>query len=518
MPQAPIAAKGRAYGVLSLWFASALSLFAAPTINSVRLITADNRPLPAQAKLDTTLKTHLGKPTSDEELGALADLVVEHLRQQHWPVSLVTVWDEDEGLAKGEVTLQVQQGKVGDIAIVGGSKRRQRAVAEQLKDIANTPLNGLQIQRRLDALSFSPWLACTSQALPGNALDTANLLLTLRDESPIHAFASYENNGVEPLGENRYTAGIQWLNAFALGHDLTFTTSIADDPHTLTTYAANWRIPLPWHHELRFSGYYSDSHSTADVLGIPLEFGGVSWAASTRYIIPWRLNDHWRSEWQLGSDYKQFNTDFTFGGTSVLGDTTGVGTLVLGNQWSYDTAQNHARLALEVAHGEPGWAKGQEEDEYEELVPGASARFTTVRADATFQHDFRNDTQAALRLGGQWSDGPLLPSEELGLAGVNTVRGYPERSIRASRGAWASLEARSPLWQPLKSKVKLRALAFADGGWSADDNATTDLIGSAGVGLRAEITQHLQLRCDLAFPLTKTEDDFRVHIAAVLRF
>jgi hemolysin activation/secretion protein len=495
-----------------------LSEHAAPELKSVRLITADNRPLPGQSKLVTTLNSHLGKPTDEAELGQLADIVVEHLRQRHWPVSLVTVWDEDDGLSKGDVSLQVQQGKLGDIAIFGGSKRRQRAVAERLKDIANQPLNGLQIQRRLDSLAFSPWLACTSQAVPSHALDTANLVLTLHDEFPIHGFASYENNGVEPLGENRYTIGIEWLNAFALGQDLSLMAISADDPDTLLMFAANWRIPLPWRNELRFSGYYSETNSTAEVLTIPLNVNGITWEANARYIVPWRLGDHWRSEWSLGFDYKRFDTGFTFGSTAVLGDTTGVGTLVIGNQWFYDTAQNHARFAIEAAHGEPGWAKGQNEDEFEELVPGASPRFTILRADASFQHDFNNQMQTALRFGGQWADGPLLPSEELGLASVYAVRGYPERSIRASRGAWASLEVRSPPWQPFKSHFKLRALAFTDGGWSADDNAITETLASAGLGLRAELTQHLQLRCDLAFPLSESEDDFRVHLAAVLKF
>ena len=521
------------FGVMiTLSFIAASLVKAEPPIQAIRVVHADSplpagqEPLsissllPASKKLGRNLSAHLGKSADEAELGHLADLIVDHLKQHHWPVSLVTVWDEDNGLAQGRVTLQVQQGKVGDIAIIGGSPRRQHQVAERLQDLAHTPLDGLQLQRRLEALAFSSWLACTPQALPGGSLDTANLVLSLRDESPIHAFASYENNGTEPLGENRYSLGFQWLNAFALGQELTAMASIADDPDTLTMYAGAWRIPLPWRHELRFSGYYAETGSDTEVLGIPIELTGVAWEVGTRYVLPWRLGSHWRSEWLLGFDYQQFNTAFTFGSTAVPGDTTGVGTLVLGTQWFYDTERHHARFALEASHGEPGWAEGQEEHEFEDLVPGASPRFTTLRANATYQHDFHNNMQAALRLGGQWSDGPVLPSEELALASVNAVRGYPERSVRASRGAWSSLEVRTPQWQAIQSKVKLRALAFADGGWSADDAAITEFIASAGIGLRDDITSHFQLRCDLAFPLIETgeEDDLRVHLAAVLRF
>ena len=489
----------------------------APVLRSVRLVSADKRALPAEAALIATLNKDLGKPIDEAEKGHLADLVVEHLRQQHWPVCFVTVWDEDEGLANGDVTLQVQQGCIGKIGVVGGSQRRQMAAARKLADLSGKPLDGLELQRRLDWLGFSPWLAAVANASPGETLSTADLMFNLRDQNPIQAFASYENNGVEPLGENRYTVGIEWLNAFALGQDLTLTGSMADDPHTLRLIAASWRIPLPWHHELRFSGYYADSHSTTELLGIPFDENGVSWTASVRYVVPWRFNDHWRSEWSLGFDYKQFNNEFIFGSTTTSPLPVGAGVAVLGTQFSYDAGQNHARMSFEVAHGGNGWAEHQTEDPYDDLNPGAKPDFTILRGDANFEHDFNNDVQLCLRLGGQWADGPQLASEEIALASVNAVRGYPERSVRASSGVWASLEARSPAWQWQKSRLKFRALAFADGGWSADSHVPTDTIASVGIGLRAELTTHLQLRCDLAIPLID-RDDPRVHIAAVVRF
>lgn len=490
----------------------------APALRSVRLMTTDHSALPKQTALEATLSARLGKPLDDAELGHLADLVIEHLRQQHWPVSLVTVWDEEDGLAQGDVTLQVQQGRIGTIAVVGGSKRRQLTVAKKLSTLPGHPLDSLALQRQLDSLSFSPWLAVTANASPaGGLLGTADLLFTLRDQRPLQAFASYENNGVEPLGENRYTAGLQWLNAFALGHDLTLTSSIADDPDTLTVYAASWRIPLPWRHELRLSGYYAESHSVADLLGIPFDLNGTTWEAAARYIIPWRINEHWRGESSLGFIYKQFDNEFVFGGIASSPIPVGVGTAILGTQISYDAARNHIRLSVDVTHGGEGWAEGQEAHAYDDLAPGAEPNFTTVRADLAVQHDFTSDAQLSLRLGGQWADGIVLASEALALASIYAVRGYPERSVLASKGAWTSLEALTPAWQLPRTPVKLRALAFADGGWSADDHASTDTLASAGIGLRAEVTRHFQFRCDLAFPLIN-EDEPRVHVAAVLRF
>jgi hemolysin activation/secretion protein len=514
---------------------SAGGAFAEPVIQSVRVahhgseaIQAESflkpvievsNTLPSSPQLTRKLAPHLGKQATEENLGFLADVVVEHLRQHHWPVSLVSVWDENDGLSQGIVTLQVQQGRVGDIAIMGGTPRRQKKVAQRLVGTAHSPLDSLRLQRRLDALAFSQWLAVESTAAPGATMDTANLLLTLKDEWPFHAFTSYENNGVEPLGDNRYTLGVQWLDAFLLGHDLTLSATVADDPDTLSVLAATWRIPMPWAQEVRLGGYYTESQSTADILGVPLDVSGVTWAASAAYVVPWRLSMSWRSEWSLGYDVKQFDNSFTFGAldSALFDDTVGIGRVFLGSAWFYEKGKSQARLGLEVAHSRESWADGQTAHAFGDLSPGAEPTFTSIRADTFFQHTFAHYVQGIFRLSGQWADGILLPSEELPIASMNAVRGYPERSIRASKGAWANLEARSPVLTTLKH-LRVRALAFADGGYIADEAAATDFIASAGVGLRGEITNHLQLRAEIAFPLTEAPDDYRIHLAAVLRF
>ncbi|MBL9118103.1 MAG: ShlB/FhaC/HecB family hemolysin secretion/activation protein [Verrucomicrobiaceae bacterium] len=496
--------------------------------------------IPGARRLERELSRYLGQRADETLLGLLADVVVEHLRRESWPVSLVTVWDDDGALIRGSVILQVQQGRVGDLAIVGGSARRQRTVAKRLASLVDQPLDGMTLQRRLDALAFSPWLACAPEAVPGNSLDTANLVLTLEEQSPVHAFASYENNGVSPLGQNRHSLGVQWLNGFGLGHDLTVLATVSDDPEVFSMIAGSWRIPLPWRHELRFSGYYAETLSTSEVLSIPLDVDGTTWETGVRYMVPWRINQEWRSEWSVGFDYKQFDTAFTFGSTAAAVDSTGVGTVNLSTIWYYDSARDHLRFGLDFVHGEPGWAAGQTEEQFNQLVAGASPRFNIVRGVASYQHDFSNDMQAAWRVGAQWSDGPLLPSEELTLASINVVRGYPERSYRASRGAWASVEARGPEWELWKARIKFRPLAFFDVGYTADESLGCgcsnsesaesedpekpmegedfdDFIASAGIGVRLELTKYVHLRCDLAFPLIHRNEP-RVQLAAVVRF
>ena len=104
-------ALGLVFGYISLF----TEVTAAEPLRLIRVVGAENvalatahsavqmaPALPGTKKLARTLAAHVGQPTTEENLGLLADLVVDHLKQHDWPISLVTVWDEDDSLAKAK--------------------------------------------------------------------------------------------------------------------------------------------------------------------------------------------------------------------------------------------------------------------------------------------------------------------------------------------------------------------------------------------------------------------------------
>src|SRR5262249_40509221 len=87
-----------------------------------------------------------------------------------------------------------------------------------------------------------------------------------------------------------------------------------------------------------------------------------------------------------------------------------------------------------------------------------------------------------MRLTGQTSDTNLIPSEQLGAGGDDTVRGYDERAANGSVGFLASQELRSPAFAllnparpdsgPSEWDDAFQILAFWDYGYVRDAQST----------------------------------------------
>jgi len=139
-----------------------------------------------------------------------------------------------------------------------------------------------------------------------------------------------------------------------------------------------------------------------------------------------------------------------------------------------------------------------------------------------------------LRASGQIASGTLLPSEELGVGGNATIRGYEERAANGDHGWIISNELRTPVWgvgrflhgQELPNRVQ--ALAFLDYGAVRQRTATTDDpkadLLSIGGGLRLWVSRNFSFRVDYGHQLRREtqlqlySSHDRAHLGLELRY
>jgi hemolysin activation/secretion protein len=133
------------------------------------------------------------------------------------------------------------------------------------------------------------------------------------------------------------------------------------------------------------------------------------------------------------------------------------------------------------------------------------------------------------RLNLQWTNDALVPGEQFGLGGAQSVRGYEERELTGDRGLAASVELQGP--GLLSSEVRrgdLRPLLFVDAGLArnADDAPCVDIrsqCSAASFGLGARyVWGDFSARLDLAYALKSVvrtqRGDTRAHFALQLGF
>jgi len=160
--------------------------------------------------------------------------------------------------------------------------------------------------------------------------------------------------------------------------------------------------------------------------------------------------------------------------------------------------------------GVSGWNTTKQ---FNQVVTNACASY--VYANFNFNRTFILPYNFTLsgNFNGQLSTTALMPSEQYGIGGYNTVRGYDERSANGDQGYILNAELRTPPGSLLKIfgeqsvEDSLQFVAFFDYGYVEDiqpapgaDDVTTFLM-SCGPGLRYSIDRFVNVRFDWGFQL-----------------
>lgn len=112
----------------------------------------------------------------------------------------------------------------------------------------------------------------------------------------------------------------------------------------------------------------------------------------------------------------------------------------------------------------------------------------------------RGDIQLATRA--------LVPLEQFGLGGQETVRGYRQDFLLTDNAIFASIEGRLPIYRASQGRTLLQIAPFVDVGTGWNNSARTEqdanipsTLVSVGLGLRLQLGDNLTARFDYGIPL-----------------
>lgn len=330
-------------------------------------------------------------------------------------------------------------------------------------------------------------------------------------------------------------AGFNWGNAFGLGHQMTVQVTSDLDVHHSKAVSGNYSFDLPWRHTVTLSGAFSNTNG---IVRAPFSLDGESWQAGINYDIPLpeRKGGRYTQILTLGFDFKSSDNNFEFASIPVPTDLTHVvqgrarytGTLVDG--YGYTTASV-------TLVGAPGGLTVPNKDEFfDSSRSNATANYVYGRLDIT-----RNTQLGKILDGWEWkvrgslqiSSDNLIGSEQFGVGGLNTVRGYEEGEVFGDQGALLSQEIILPAWQPavklLQSKVadSMRLYVFQDYArtWSVQNipGEKPFHMHSLGVGFRYQLGLYAAMQFAYGWQLrdsgsSDTGDNSRGHFTIQLSY
>lgn len=443
--------------------------------------------------------------------------------------SAVLVIVPEQEVEAGVVRLKVIEGKIAQIKVEGNRFFDEQNIREGLPALrAGEAPNTRDVAANLRLTNENP-------AKKGNivlkASETPNEIdatINVADEKFWRAAVTLDNSGTSQTTDGRISFAYQHANVANLDHvlSLQYTTS-PEEIDAVTVFGTGYHIPL---YSLQssvdfFAGYADvDSGAVADLFDVSGR--GTIFGARFNQLLSKRGSyDH---RLAYGLDYRSYENDVRVQGgneTLVPDITVHPASLTYAGIWTYP--QTKTNFYLTAAHNIKGGSDGQQED-FTAARAGADADYTLFRYGGNIVHAFANDVQLRLRLEGQLTNDALIPGEQFGLGGADSVRGFEEREITNDKGFHGGAELYFPdFGANLYEASSARALVFYDAGRvsrnrSLPGEISKTSIGSIGVGLRASVDRHVNFRLDYGYVIDggggRDEGDARAHASLNIVF
>jgi hemolysin activation/secretion protein len=342
-------------------------------------------------------------------------------------------------------------------------------------------------------------------------------------------YAGIDDSGIEATGDHRWFVGANWGNPLKQDDIFSYQfTASLENIDFLRAHSASYTIPFEWRHTGTIFASYADAKPNLNTPG--LDYNLSSWQTGARYSMPIATPGH--VEWfqhnlDLGFDYKETNAAFGLGGTVLPVNRTSVFQFTTKYGGTIKDKLGKTNYGLQ-GYFSPGDAIGRNSDaDYKAVDP---------RADSTYVYaQFNLDRTTRLPYGFnfvnnfiyQVSSKKLLSSEQLGVGGYATVRGYEEYETTGDEGFVLRNEIQTPSIN-LAGNGDLMLLSFFDCGRVTNvgeklpgEEAHYDL-ASVGLGARYNFNEYVSARFDYGFQLEDTgfnqRNNSRGHFGLIVGF
>lgn len=454
----------------------------------------------------------LGQTITLADLYGIAAALTAKYRNDGYILTQVVV--PPQTIDGGTARLQVVEGFIDKVSIEGPQSQGAdliRIYASRTR--TGAPLNVRELERALLLVNDLPGVSARGVLAPSASTPGAADLTVVFERDPWDGLAAADTYGSRYLGPVQLTGALGFNNTFDRNERITAQTVLAPDPDSEAPF------------EL---GYFSVGYSE------PLGTWGTSWNTSFSKTLTepgFRLEEFdvrgLSSYFRIGLEHPFIRNRAENLSARAFFDWRDVST----RNNIEATRRDHIRAVraggryefldslfgigvnsadLEIAQGLDVFGASDEGDANLSRTLG-DPTFTKAEAEVQRLQRVTGSINLLLGLRGQWSNDPLLASEEFGVGGMGFGRGYDSSEIVGDDGIAGKVELQwnRPWYIGWLSDYQL--FAFWDGGkvWNADATTSAGKKASrtsTGLGFRADLTPETRLDFTLAKPLSDRPD------------
>ncbi|BAY60911.1 surface antigen D15 domain-containing protein [Calothrix brevissima NIES-22] len=473
----------------------------------------------SQAELDAVLKEFINKPITFPQLLEAADKITELYTQGCQAENKNTDLpcyvnsgayipaNQTFKVEGGVVKIQVLEGSLETIEIRGTNRLNPDYVRSRLALATGKPLNLKKLMQALQLLQLDPLIKNISAEL-GNGINPGASILSVKvaEAKTFTVQVSLDNKRTPGIGSLERQIQLNQANFLGLGDGLSVGYTNTDGSNSVDL---SYRLPV---NARNGTVQFNYSYASSNVIEKPFNVLDIE-GTSQEYGISFRqpLVETPTTEFAVGVSASHRDSDVGFlqaqigerlpfpsPGVSADG-TTKVTILRLFQEWTQRSSQQVLAARSQFSFGIDALGATINQD-------APDGQFFTWRGQAQWVRLLAPETLFLLRTDLQIADRYLLASEQIGLGGQATVRGYRQDQILADNGFLVTAEFRYPVLRVPQVNGLLQITPFFDFGtaWNISQpgrtNLNPDTLASTGIGLLWQ-QNNLTARFDWGIPL-----------------
>lgn len=405
------------------------------------------------------------------------------------------------------VKIQVVEGALEGINVVGLRRLNPSYVRSRIALATRKPLNVPRLLDALRVLQLDPLIQNLSAELSAGSRPGFNVLdLQVREADTFSGQITLDNGRSPSVGSFRRRAQITQANLLGFGDGFVFGYTNTDGSNGVDlsyTFPINAR-----------NGSLNFAFGTTSSNVIERPFSRLDIISDSRYYeLTYRqpIVQTPSTEFSLGltasrreSETLLLDRPFPLAQGADEQGRTRISSLRFFQEWTN-------RSSSEVLAARSQFNLGFGAFDATINAQGPDTRFFSWRGQAQWVRRLAPDTLFLIRGDVQLADRPLVPTEQFGLGGLGSVRGYRQDFLLTDNGALLSAEVRFPIYKT--SQTLLSVVPFVDFGtvWNSGgrDNPAKSTLSSVGLGLQFVINDYLTARLDWGIPLVSVDAEKR---------
>ncbi|HEY9675415.1 MAG TPA: ShlB/FhaC/HecB family hemolysin secretion/activation protein [Waterburya sp.] len=449
--------------------------------------------------LANATKEFIGHPISFAELFQARSKVTQLYIDRGYITSGALI--PPQTLQGGIVTIQVVEGTLEAINVTGTRRLNPNYVRSRLALATGRPLNRERLLQGLQLLQLNPLIKNISAELAAGTQPGSSMLeVKVAEAKTFSAQILLDNNRAPSVGSFNRRVQINEANLSGAGDSISVGYSNTDGSNGVDL---SYSLPINARNgTLRFS--YGTTSS--EVIEPPFERLDIN-ASSRYYELTLRqpVVQTPTQEFALGvtasrqeSETSLLDIPFPLSLGADEEGRTRISALRFFQEWT-------KRNSREVIAARSQFSVGVNAFGSTINSSAPDSRFFSWRGQAQWVRLLAPETLLLVRGNVQIADRALVPLEQIGLGGQESIRGYRQDILLTDNGALASAEVRIPVLRLPRWNTLVQLAPFVDlgGAWNNSGRPDPDpgFLASLGLGLQMQLGDRISVRLDYGIPL-----------------